>query len=102
MGNSQPGGESRFDFFMPDDLEPGMYANALSVWFTPHEFTLDFGSLQTERIDDDGTTVVPFRIVARVKLPATLVFEAMRELNRALAEYERRVGEIRRPGGDAA
>jgi hypothetical protein len=36
--------------------------------------------------------------VARVRLPTSLVFDVLRDLNQAMTRYESIFGEIRRPG----
>jgi hypothetical protein len=36
-------------------------------------------------------------LVARVRLPASLVFDVLRSLNNAMTRYEAIFGEIRRP-----
>ena len=88
-------------FYIPDDLEPGLYANALAAWHTEHEFTLDFAAVQRPRVSEDGEVVLPGRVVTRVKLPATMIFDVIRELSRDMTEYEQQFGEIRRPGAQA-
>ena len=93
MENGQP----TLDFYIPDDLEPGAYANALSAWHSEHEFTLDFAALRGPRVNEDGETVLSYRVVTRVRLPATMIFDVIRELNRDMTEYEQEFGEIRRP-----
>ena len=98
MENGQP----TLDVYVPDELEPGVYANALSAWHTEHEFTLDFATLRGPRVGEDGEIVLSYRVVTRVKLPATMIFEVIRELNRDMTEYEREFGEIRRPGRPGA
>ena len=94
-------GRPTLDFYIPDDLEPGAYANALAAWHTEHEFTLDFAAAQRPRVNEDGEVVLPCRVVTRVKLPATMIFDVIRELNRDMTEYEQQFGEIRRPGAQA-
>ncbi len=90
-------GQLTLDFYIPDDLEPGAYANALAAWHTEHEFTLDFAAVQRPRVNEDGEVVLTYRVMTRVKLPATMIFDIIRELNRDMTEYEQEFGEIRRP-----
>ena len=72
---------------------------------TAHEFTLDFyATLLAEREDpddDDSRLVVPCRLVSRIKLPVTLVFDVIRILNATMTSYEDRYGEIHRPSEDS-
>ena len=77
----------------------------MSVWHTPHEFTLDFGAiLQAEPADqmDDAPErfVLPALVTARVKIPPTVVFDLLRALNENLTIYETNFGPINRPGPD--
>lgn len=81
----------------------GVYANALAVWHTAHEFTLDFAvhaeppqPAQT----DTGQTVIraPHRLVARVRIPPTALFDIIRAINENMTHYESAFGQIRRPG----
>jgi hypothetical protein len=83
---------------VPDGEVNGRYANFLTVWHTPHEFTLDFGVIQPAEVDDDdGTTVVPCPVVARLKIAPSLVFDVLRALNDNMTRYESKFGEISRP-----
>ena len=75
---------------LPYELVPGTYANLLEVWFTAHEFTLDFGV-------HDPSGDRSFRVVSRVRVPITLSLDMLQELNRSMTVYERRFGAIERP-----
>jgi hypothetical protein len=89
--------QPRFEVQAPPELEGGSYANFLSVWHTPFEFTLDFCSTLPARQDEEGTPVVPCRVVSRVKIPTTMIFDVLRALNENMTRYEQAYGEIRRP-----
>ena len=89
---------AQFEFYVPEEIEPGVYANVLTTWHTAHELTLDFAAIQPPRLSDTDEIVLPCRVVTRVKLPATMIFEVIRELNRDMTDYEREFGEIRRSG----
>jgi hypothetical protein len=82
---------------VPPEMQPGVYANFLSVWHTPYEFTLDFAATQPPVESEDGPVVVPCRVVTRVKVPVTVMFDILRALNENMTRYERVFGEIRRP-----
>jgi hypothetical protein len=84
------------EFLVAPENEGGVYANALSVWHPPHEFSLDFCSTLPMR-DDGRSTVMPLRVVSRVKIPVTLIFDVLRALNDNMTRYERAYGEIRWP-----
>lgn len=93
-GKGEPDVSFRID--LPPDLEPGEYANFLGVWHTAHEFTLDFASTQPAQASEDGPVLVPCRVVARVKIPVTVVFDVIRALNDNMTRYESTYGEIKR------
>ncbi len=78
---------------MPEDLEAGVYANAVSVWHTPTEFTLDFlvhvtGPAPVQLPNGSETLAPRMRAVARVKLPPAQIFELMKALERQLSMFE--------------
>ena len=75
---------------VPYELVPGVYANLLDVWHTPYEFTLDFGVLEPPEES-------AFRVVTRVRVPVTLIFEMLTRINRSMTVYERRHGSIVEP-----
>ena len=88
------------EFEIPSELEGGVYANTLGAWHSPHEFTLDFGVMHRLESSDasDSMPETPLaRVVVRVRIPVTLAFEFIREMNESLTHYEQRYGEIRRP-----
>jgi hypothetical protein len=84
---------------LPPDLEGGVYANVLSAWHSPHEFTLDFGVMHP--LEPVGGTdlerEVAGRVVGRIRIPLALMFNFIREMNSSLTNYEQRYGEIRKP-----
>ncbi len=94
---------TEFQIQVPNDLEPGVYANFLSVWHTAYEFTLDFGVTQPPQVehpeDPDEPVRVECRVVARVKIPVTVLFDVLRALNENMTRYEQVFGEIKRPEG---
>jgi hypothetical protein len=85
---------------VPEDVVAGYYANVVGVWHTAHEFAIDFCVVQPfVESPEDGVTDA--RVVARVRVPPTIVFDLLRSINENLAEYEHRYGHIRRPGEPA-
>lgn len=74
---------------VPDDLEAGVCANVAAVWHTPYEFTIDFSVIQ----QGDQPSV---RVVSRVRIPTTVIFDLLRALNSNMTKYEEAFGEIRR------
>ncbi len=83
------------DFYTPNHLLGGLYANNVQSWFSPHEFTLDFGVEPAK--DEIGRYYVT---VARVRLGRTRFFWFVREMNDLLNAYEKRWGSIHVPGAD--
>ena len=99
MTEAQPEGQPSFHFMVPPELEGGSYANVLTAWSTPYEFTLDFAATQPPQVaEETGELVIPCRVVSRVKIPVTLVFDVIRTLNDQMTAYEAQFGEIKRPG----
>ena len=88
---------------VPPELEGGTYANVLNVWHTAYEFTLDFGVMQQvgEPEDADAAVQVPVRVVSRVRIPVTLLFEVLKALNTNMTGYESTFGSIRAPEAPA-
>jgi len=88
---------------VPPELEGGTYANVLNVWHTAYEFTLDFGVMQQvgEPEDPDAALQVPVRVVSRVRIPVTLLFEVLKALNTNMTGYESTFGPIRAPEAPA-
>jgi hypothetical protein len=62
--------------YVPDEHEAGVYAQAFGVWHTVHDLALDFGVLlPEEQSDPDDPASPPFtpaRLVARVRIPASV------------------------------
>ena len=79
------------------EAEGGVYSNFVGVWHTAHEFTLDFCSTQPPQVDESGESFVPARVVSRVKIPPTMLFELLKALNTNMTSYESVFGEIRQP-----
>jgi hypothetical protein len=85
-------------FEIPFEHEAGVYANAFSSWHTEHEFTIDFAAKLRPPADILGPEGNPSAIVvARVRIPAALAFELIRQINGEMAHYEEEWGEIHRP-----
>jgi hypothetical protein len=103
MTDAEPPQAVEFAIHVPAEHEVGTYANMLSVWHSPHDFTLDFAVAQpVQPGGEPGEPVqVPCVVVARVKLPVTVIFDVMRALNDNMTHYETAFGEIKRPGEDA-
>ena len=97
MSEQAAGAPVEFEFQVPAELQAGAYANTLSAWHTPYEFTLDFAAMQPPEQDEAGVTRVPCLVTARVKIPVTVMFDVLRALNQIMTQYENVFGEIQRP-----
>ena len=95
------GRPTEFTIVVPPELGGGAYANFLNLWHTAYEFTLDFAATQPPEVEDPddprSPQRIPCRVVARVRIPATLVFDVIRAINDEMTLYEQSFGEIRRP-----
>lgn len=105
---SEPPGQPRIEFEPHADpaLEAGSYASGLAIWHTPHEFTFDFfvsSQPPAEARTAEGEVVIraPHRLVARVRIPPTSVFDIIRTISENLSLYEQKFGPIRMPGAGA-
>ena len=77
-----------------DDKKAGVYANVAAVWHGPYEFTLDFGVAGMPEHDENGELFVSTPIVARVKVPASVIFEIARAIAENVDRYEASYGPI--------
>jgi hypothetical protein len=98
-----PPAHPSFVLQVPDALEGGVYSNVVVVWHTPYEFTLDFAvmllpQMVTPTEGGQPVRVTPARVVSRVKIPPSAVFELMRALSENEHLYEENIGPIPRPG----
>jgi hypothetical protein len=87
--------EQELQINVPDEVASGVYSNMVLVWHTPYEFTLDFAAIEP----GEGNRV-PCRVVSRVRIPPTVIFDLMRALNENMSIYESKFGEIRRVSGE--
>ncbi len=77
----------------------GAYANGVLVWNTSHEFTVDFTSQRGPTSSGEALDVL---IVARVKIPASAMFQIVRTMSANIGRYEHQHGRITpRPPKDA-
>lgn len=82
---------------VPDELEAGIYASGVNIWWTPTDMVFDFGVvLPTVQVDtDEGPGLqTRARVVARVRIPPGQVFEVVKGLNDALTGYEAQYGNV--------
>ncbi|MEU4543253.1 DUF3467 domain-containing protein [Nonomuraea dietziae] len=90
--------ESRLEVSITPEVEAGQYANFASVWHTRDGFVLDFAvitrppQLTEEPGSGQAVVHVPTRIVSRVRIPPSQVFELMKALEQQLSAYEKETG----------
>ena len=90
--------QPQIQIHVPEEKQGGEYANMALVWHTPFEFTIDFAVLQSSNTDSDGQTVVPARVVSRVKFPPSQIFQLLQAINANMTIYEQNYGPIAGPG----
>lgn len=91
----------RLNIKMPPDLVPGVFADLVSAWHTPHVFVLDFATVvQPARptTSDEGEVLqLDAQVVARVRIPPNQVFEIMKALEQQLSAWEKETGQRKEP-----
>lgn len=78
---------------VPAELETGVYANLLAVWHSAYDFTLDF-AVVGRTTEQDGQLVVKAPVVARVKVPVSVIFSIAQAIAQNVDQYERVYGPI--------
>ncbi len=99
MSEQRP--QPRYEIEAGEDVTVGTYADFVSLWHTKEIFVLDFAVLKQPpqlATDDEGKQIVrlPTRVVSRVRIPPSQVFEIMKALEQQLTMWERETG--RSPG----
>lgn len=94
MSNPNEPQQAQVRMEIPDDMKAGVYANVAAIWHGPYEFTLDFGVAGMPEHDADGDLVVPTPVVARVKVPTSVIFEIARAIAENVDRYEASYGPI--------
>jgi Protein of unknown function (DUF3467) len=98
QGSNGPA-ETRFAIEISPEVEGGVYASFASIWHDRDGFTLDFAAItgqpRPQQDTQDGRVFlhVPARIVSRVHLPPSQVFEIMKALEQQLSAWEREQGQ---------
>lgn len=87
----------QFEIELPPEVVHGSYADFANVWHTPDVFVMDFVVLarppqQTTDADGAPVTVVPGRVVQRVRIPPHQVFELAKALTQQLEFWEQETG----------
>jgi hypothetical protein len=104
---SEPPVQPRIEFELHVDaaLGAGSYANGLAIRHTLHEFTFEFfvsSQPPAEARTAAGEVVIRalHRLVTRVWVPPTSVFDIIRTISQSLALYEQKFGRIRPSGAE--
>jgi len=90
--------QRQFEIDLPPELIGGAYADFANVWHTPTVFVMDFVALAQpprEQVDaqtGEQRTVVPARVVSRIRIPPEQVFELAKALTQQLEFWERETG----------
>lgn len=101
MSDAPPGSRPvNFQLNVPNEQEVGVYANVCAVWWTPHDFVLDFGVTGRPELSGEDVSV-PTRVVSRIRLPTGLIQDLLTAISIEVAKYESAAGPIRRPNEDA-
>lgn len=94
----------QFEIDLPPDEIAGHYADFANVWHTPNVFVMDFLTLAQPPHDEvdastgERRTVVPARVVSRIRIPPEQVFELAKALTQQLEFWEQETGR-RSPAG---
>jgi hypothetical protein len=88
----------QFEIDLPPELIGGAYADFANVWHTPTVFVMDFLTLAQpprEQVDaetGERHTIVPARVVSRIRIPPEQVFELAKALTQQLEFWEQETG----------
>ncbi len=83
----------QFQVEVPEEVHAGTYADFATLWHTRDTFVLDFAAITQpahpgQGPDGEDVAVIPTRVVARVRIPPSQVFELMRALESQLSAWE--------------
>lgn len=88
----------QFEIDLPPEAIAGSFADFANVWHTPTVFVMDFLTLaQPPREETDPETgarrtIVPARVVNRIRIPPEQVFELAKALTQQLEFWEQETG----------
>lgn len=88
----------QFSIDLPTENVAGSYADFASVWHTANSFVMDFVVLaqpptpSTDPTTGAATTIVPGRVVSRVRIAPEQVFELAKALTIQLEAWELETG----------
>ncbi|WP_248242563.1 DUF3467 domain-containing protein [Microbacterium kunmingense] len=88
----------QFEIDLPPDLIGGNYADFANVWHSSTVFVMDFLTLaqpphdETDPETGERRTIVPARVVSRIRIPPEQVFELAKALTQQLEFWEQETG----------
>ena len=86
---------------LPEVLQQGVHAEVAAVWHTRDGFTIDFISPTSPPSPDaQGQLQQPARIVARIRVPVSVIFNVARAISDNVSIYESTFGTIGMGGPD--
>lgn len=86
---------------LPDSLQEGVHAEVAAVWHTRDGFTIDFISPTSPATTDaEGQVHQPARVVSRVRVPVSVIFNVARAISDNVSIYEATFGTIGMGGPD--
>ena len=67
MEGDTPERDIDFNFDVSDEAGAAVYANIVSIWFSPYEFGLDWGLTEAAEAEDPDDPTSPLRIPRRMR-----------------------------------
>ena len=86
--------QKSINFKIPEEVIAGVYANQVTVWHTPHEFTMDFSVMPTIPFSNESEETTQALVVARVRVPTSVIFQIARAISENVSNYEKQFGPI--------
>jgi hypothetical protein len=84
MSETDPPEQTQARIHVPDERIEGVYADFVSVWHSKDVFVLDFAVLSQPMTANQ----LDSRVVSRVRIPPSQVFEIMKALEQQLTAWE--------------
>jgi len=88
--------EQQAHIHLPEDVIEGTYADFVSVWHSRDVFVLDFAVLAQPATPQQLNA----RVVSRVRIPPSQVFEIMKALEQQLTAWENETTSQQPPSAD--
>lgn len=86
---------------IPEGMHGGVFADLAMVWHNQNGFTIDFvAPMHPASPDNEGKLQQAATVVARVRLPVSVMFQVARAISENVSQYEARYGKIPAGGPD--